>query len=43
MAWGVYAVYLAASVFGGWRGRRTTYFLVGGFAMILVATILNLR
>jgi ABC-type uncharacterized transport system permease subunit len=43
IAWGVYAVYLAASVFGGWRGRKTTYFLVGGFAMVLVTSFFNLR
>jgi ABC-type uncharacterized transport system permease subunit len=42
-AWGIYAVYLAASVLGGWRGRKTTYFLIGGFGMVLIAYFFNLR
>jgi ABC-type uncharacterized transport system permease subunit len=36
-AWAVYAAYLYASGVIGWRGRRTTYFLIGGFIAVLVA------
>lgn len=43
LAWLVYAIYLAASTVGGWRGRRTTYFLIGGFAVLMVAYVANLR
>lgn len=37
VAWIIYAGYLAASMFLGWRGRRTTYFLIAGFLVVLVA------
>ena len=36
-AWLVYAVYLYASGVSGWQGRRTTYFLIGGFLAVLIA------
>lgn len=36
-AWFVYAAYLYTSAVGGWRGRRTTYFLIGGFIAVLIA------
>jgi len=41
IAWLIYAVYIAASSLGGWRGRKTTYFLIGGFAALLVAALIN--
>jgi ABC-type uncharacterized transport system permease subunit len=37
VAWVIYAAYLAASTLLGWRGRRTTYFLIAGFVVVLVA------
>jgi ABC-type uncharacterized transport system permease subunit len=37
VAWAVYASYLAASTFMGWRGRRTSWFLIAGFLVVLVA------
>jgi ABC-type uncharacterized transport system permease subunit len=36
-AWLVYAAYLYASGVTGWRGRRTSYFLIGGFIAVLIA------
>jgi ABC-type uncharacterized transport system permease subunit len=42
VAWLVYAAYMAASSLAGWRGRKTTYFLIGGFAFLLVASLINL-
>jgi cytochrome c-type biogenesis protein CcsB len=36
-AWLIYAAYLGTSVVGGWRGRRTTYFLIAGFIAVLIA------
>jgi len=36
-AWLIYAAYLHASTIAGWRGRRTTYFLIGGFIAVLIA------
>ena len=36
-AWLVYAAYLYASAVGGWRGRKTTYFLIAGFIVVLMA------
>ena len=33
--------YIAASSLGGWRGRKTTYFLIGGFAVLLIAALVN--
>jgi len=37
IAWLIYAAYLVTSGIGGWRGRRTTYFLIAGFIALLVA------
>jgi ABC-type uncharacterized transport system permease subunit len=37
VAWVIYAAYLGVSTFLGWRGRRTTYFLIAGFVVVLVA------
>jgi ABC-type uncharacterized transport system permease subunit len=37
IAWLVYAGYLYASAVSGWRGRRTTYFLIAGFIVVLIA------
>jgi len=42
VAWTIYAIYVVASSLGGWRGRKTTYFLIGGFAVLVVATLINL-
>jgi ABC-type transport system involved in cytochrome c biogenesis permease subunit len=36
-AWLIYAAYLVMSGLGGWRGRRTTYFLIAGFIAVLIA------
>lgn len=43
VAWAIYAAYLAVSMFMGWRGRRTTYFLIAGFLIILIAFIASVR
>jgi ABC-type uncharacterized transport system permease subunit len=37
VAWVIYAAYLAAIMLMGWRGRRTTYFLIVGYVVVLVA------
>lgn len=37
IAWAIYAAYMAVSMGLGWRGRKTTYFLIAGFLVILVA------
>jgi ABC-type uncharacterized transport system permease subunit len=37
LAWLIYAAYLVTSGVGGWRGRRTTYFLIAGFIAVLIA------
>jgi ABC-type transport system involved in cytochrome c biogenesis permease subunit len=37
IAWLIYAAYLVLSGIGGWRGRRTTYFLIAGFIALLIA------
>jgi cytochrome c-type biogenesis protein CcsB len=37
IAWLIYAAYLITSGIGGWRGRRTTYFLIAGFIAVLIA------
>ncbi len=42
VAWLVYAAYLIATLLGGWHGRKTTYVLIGGFATVLVAYVVNL-
>lgn len=39
VAWVIYAAYLGASTVLGWRGRRTTYFLIAGFLVVLVAFV----
>jgi ABC-type uncharacterized transport system permease subunit len=36
VAWAIYAAYLGVSMLG-WRGRRTTYFLIAGFVVVLIA------
>lgn len=43
VAWCIYAAYLGASMFLGWRGRRTTYFLIAGFLVVLVAFFASVR
>lgn len=43
VAWGIYAAYLAASSIMGWRGRRTTYFLIAGFVVVLLAFFASVR
>ena len=37
VAWVIYAAYLGVSTFLGWRGKRTTYFLIAGFVVVLIA------
>jgi ABC-type uncharacterized transport system permease subunit len=37
IAWAIYAAYLGAILFLGWRGRRTTYFLIAGFLVVAIA------
>lgn len=37
IAWLIYAAYLITSGVGGWRGRKTTYFLIAGFIAVLIA------
>jgi cytochrome c-type biogenesis protein CcsB len=37
IAWLIYAAYLITSGIGGWRGRKTTYFLIAGFIAVLIA------
>lgn len=39
VAWAIYAAYLGVSSLLGWRGRRTTYFLIAGFLVVLVAFV----
>jgi ABC-type uncharacterized transport system permease subunit len=43
VAWVIYAAYLVASLLLGWRGRRTTYFLIAGFLVVLVAFFASVR
>src|SRR5262249_61235177 len=43
LAWAVYAFYMGMSSLGGGRGRRVTYFLIGGFPVLLVAYLVDLR
>jgi ABC-type uncharacterized transport system permease subunit len=43
VAWLIYAAYMATSSLAGWRGQKTSYFLIGGFAALLVAYVFNLR
>lgn len=42
IAWAIYAAYIGASMGMGWRGRRTTYFLIAGYLAVLVAFIASL-
>jgi ABC-type uncharacterized transport system permease subunit len=42
VAWAIYAAYLGAILFLGWRGRRTTYFLIAGFLVVLIAFFASL-
>jgi ABC-type transport system involved in cytochrome c biogenesis permease subunit len=37
ITWLIYAAYLVTSGIGGWRGRKTTYFLIAGFIAVLIA------
>jgi ABC-type transport system involved in cytochrome c biogenesis permease subunit len=37
VAWAVYAAYLGLNLGLGWRGRRTTWFLIAGFVAVSVA------
>jgi cytochrome c-type biogenesis protein CcsB len=37
IAWLIYALYLYVSSIGGWRGYKTTYFLIAGFVVVLIA------
>jgi len=43
LAWLVYGVYIGASYFLGWRGRRTTYFLIGGFLILVLVLMLSIN
>jgi ABC-type uncharacterized transport system permease subunit len=42
VAWAIYAAYLGASMLMGWRGRRTTYFLIAGYLVVLVAFLVSI-
>jgi ABC-type uncharacterized transport system permease subunit len=37
IAWVIYAAYMGVSMGLGWRGRKTTYFLIAGFLVMLPA------
>lgn len=39
VAWAIYAFYLGSSLVMGYRGRRSTYFLIAGFLVVLVALV----
>lgn len=41
VAWGIYAAYLGAIELLGWRGRKTTYFLIVGFLVISCAFVIS--
>lgn len=43
VAWAIYAAYLGVSSLLGWRGRRTTYFLIAGFLVVLVAFVASVN
>lgn len=43
VAWFVYAAYLTAYMALGWRGRRTIYFLIAGFIVVLIAFFANIN
>jgi ABC-type transport system involved in cytochrome c biogenesis permease subunit len=39
ITWSIYAVYLALRWGRGWRGRRSTYLALAGFAIILMSLV----
>ncbi len=39
VAWVIYGAYLGVSLGLGWRGRKTTYFLIAGFVVVLIAMV----
>lgn len=39
VAWAIYAVYLGVSTGLGWRGKKTVYFLIAGFLVVLFAFV----
>jgi ABC-type uncharacterized transport system permease subunit len=41
LAWAIYAAYIGASFFLGWRGRRTTYFLIAGYVVVLLSLVVS--
>jgi ABC-type uncharacterized transport system permease subunit len=43
VAWAIYATYLGLSMFLGFRGRRTTYFLIAGFLVVLIAFMVSVK
>lgn len=43
VAWAIYAAYLGVSSLLGWRGRRTTYFLIAGFLVVLIAFVASVN
>lgn len=43
VAWAIYAAYLGVSSLLGWRGRRTTYFLIAGFLVVVVAFVTSVN
>ena len=42
VGWVIYAVYLALSLGLGWRGRKTTYFLIAGFGVVMLAWVVSM-
>ena len=43
IAWVIYAAYLGACTVLGWRGRRTTYFLIAGFLVVAIAFVTSVN
>jgi ABC-type uncharacterized transport system permease subunit len=43
VAWAIYATYLGMSMVLGFRGRRTTYFLIAGFVVVLIAFVASVK
>jgi len=43
VAWAIYAAYLGVSSLLGWRGRRTTYFLIAGFLVVVIAFVTSVN
>lgn len=39
LAWTVYAVYLVLRHVAGWRGRRTAYLVLAGFALVVIVRL----